>query len=143
MGQGYGQQIADSRALWSDLVPIDPANIIATAVGALFVGVLGYLFKLAGRGHDSRAAAEAALIGISPPIIVALNDRVEQLENRNSELWKEIGRQADLNRGCEQRCTEMGEQLYATKRELYDTKRDLAAAKQRISVLEQNGNGHR
>ena len=85
----------------------DP-NTVATAAAAFAGAFLTFLVGRISKNWDARGQAEAALLGIAPPIIAELNKHIAQLNEQIEALWKRD----------------------------YECRRELEKAKQRIFVLE-------
>lgn len=66
------------------------ANIISAITALLVGGVVTYGVGRLGKGHDARAAAEAALIGIGPTIIAEQNRRIGAMNDDVQRMWGQL-----------------------------------------------------
>lgn len=90
-----------------------PAEINAlTSVATLILGsLITYALTRLGKAADARVAADAAVMGIVPPIIEQQNKRITQLTEEVERLW-------ERDRECRRELDEANDRILILERKV-------------------------
>lgn len=113
---------------------VDP-NILAAIVSVTLTAVIGFIVARAGKRHDARAQAEAALIGIGPQIIKEQNLRINQQDERINLLGREIDKLRERERDCQEQLDSANNRIALLESRIDNHTLEFRSPKEGASIL--------
>lgn len=98
-------------------------------------GVITFFISRMSKGYDARGAAEAALIGTGPAIIIEQNKRIAALTADSSRLWTQIQDGYERERKCHNEIQTLQGQISEQRHQIRDLQTKVIALEKKLGIL--------
>lgn len=112
------------------------ANWWAAALAAIGSGLITFWISRLSKSYDARGAAEAALIGTGPAIIIEQNKRIAALTADSHRLWTQIQEGYERERRCRDEIQVLQGQMGEQRHQIRELQTKVLALEKQLGILQ-------
>ena len=116
-------------------------NWWAAILAAIGSGLVTFWISRLSKSYDARGAAEAALIGTGPAIIIEQNKRIAALNADTAKLWDQIQQGYARERKCHEEIQQLQTQVTDQRHQIRSLETKVYALERQLGVLKDSNDG--